>query len=48
MATICCILGSHQELSLKFVRAGGHYTLIPLFANHKKNSAPRLMRLRHQ
>ena len=23
--TICCILVSHQELSLKFVRVGGHY-----------------------
>ena len=24
-ATICCILVSHQELSLEFVRAGAHY-----------------------
>ena len=24
-ATICCILVSHQEVPLKFMRAGGHY-----------------------
>ena len=27
-ATLGCILVSHEELSLKFVRAGGHYHYI--------------------